>query len=329
MDKLYKKKYSILKGGVEPQDELNEPENDIIEFYEEIYDDESEQENDSDDESEQENDSDDESEQENDSDDESEEENESDVELEEQQEDGPNIQESDDESDEDQDDEEDDEQDDDEEDDEQDDEEDEDNNYIINKDNIVENFSWVDSLKIIVEDDVVHELNGIYKKVIDKYYIFDKLTQQEIEELENDFLNNKPDSCVYIDYGDNMNNFDIDIKEKNCKEGFNNFINKNKGQQAGFLGQLNDKFEYLIDIGFIYYNSDKCMIMFKFDEMVFFINAKNYNDDSKFDQIDYYMECNFVQGRYPGQNNFMLYNTVTSENDDEVNIYVDIDPNEG
>jgi len=25
----------------------------------------------------------------------------------------------------------------------------------------------------------------------------------------------------------------------------------------------------------------------------------------------------------------MLYNTVTSENDDEVNIYVDIDPNEG
>jgi hypothetical protein len=317
MNKLYKKKYSILKGGVEPQDELNEPENDIIEFYEEIYDDESEQENDYDDESE--------------------EENESDDELEEQQEDGPNIQESDDESDEDQDDDESDEDQDDEEDDEQDDDEDdeqdegddEDNNYIINKDNIVENFSWVDSLKIIVEDDVVHELNGIYKKVIDKYYIFDKLTQHEIEELENDFLNNKPDSCVYIDYGDNMNNFDIDIKEKNCKEGFNNFINKNKGQQAGFLGQLNDKFEYLIDIGFIYYNSDKCMIMFKFDEMVFFINAKNYNDDSKFDQIDYYMECNFVQGRYPGQNNFMLYNTVTSENDDEVNIYVDIDPNDG
>ena len=126
-----------------------------------------------------------------------------------------------------------------------------------------------------------------------------------------------------------MNNFDIDIKEKNCKEGFNNFINKNKGQQAGFLGELNDKFEYLIDIGFIYYNSDKCMIMFKFDEMVFFINAKNYNDDSKFDQIDYYMECNFIQGRYPGENNFMLYNNVTSENEDEVNIYVDINPNEG
>ena len=312
MNTLHKKNYSIIKGGAEPEAQ-NEPENNI-EFYEEIIN-EFVQENDSDDESEQENESDDE-----------EEDGPNIEESDDEEEDGPNIEESDDEE---SDDEESDEDDDDENDEESDDEEEDDNNYIINKNNILENFSWVDSLKIIVEDNIVHELNGIYKKVIDKYYIFDKLTQEEIEELENDFLNNKPDSCVYIDSGDNMKNFDINIKEKNCKEGFNNFINKNKGKQAGFLGELNDKFEYLIDIGFIYYNSDKCMIMFKFDEMVFFINAKNYHDDSKFDQIDYFMECNFIEARYPGDNNFMLYNNVTSENDEEVNIYVNINPDDG
>ena len=90
-----------------------------------------------------------------------------------------------------------------------------------------------------------------------------------------------------------------------CYVAFDNFINKNSESTEV------DSLSYLPDIEFIYYNKDKCMIMYKMGNNIFFLHLQAYYDNEHEDTYNYEMNCTTF--KKIKDSNFMVNNVYSPE----------------
>jgi len=173
--------------------------------------------------------------------------------------------------------------------------------------NIVAYFQHINTLSIEVQDNTdlgidgkEHNITGIYKKIIDMY----------------DNQNIGSERCIYGKCDDHpwYKHIEENIKDKLCRALFNIFIRTQRREEG--------RDNYVLDMGFLYFNEDKCRLMYKFDDFIYFVNLVDLSDrlGPEDDLFDYSFECE-VGNQKINQPDIKV--TLEEENDEE-NVDVDI-----